>query len=131
MYRPRGNPRPGRDAIRDDIGHEASTSVLTNGGIEGETSQRERSRTGPTPSSRRNPSFLPIHDQIAMAGPEPRRSTSTASRTSSPRRRRNEAVTPATKMLLLIDPNQSPRLGVHARPDRGLAEVAETTTCGS
>src|SRR5207302_6585596 len=56
------------DAIRQDLRLEGHDLLLTNGGIEGEYIAT-RAMLGPgNQVLSTDPSFLPIHDQVAMAG---------------------------------------------------------------
>jgi len=112
------------DAIRADLRVEGIDVLLTNGGIEGEYIAT-RALLGPGDEVlSTDPSFLPIHEQVAMASArtidvdiyrEPWVLTPEWA---------NEAVTPATKMLLLIDPNNPLGSGYARAQVRGLAEVA-------
>lgn len=112
------------DSIRDDLAVDGVDVLLTNGGIEGEyIATRALLKPGDEVVST-DPSFLPIHEQVSMAGArtvdvdiyrEPWVLTPEGV---------NEAITPATKMLLLIDPN-NPLGSGYTRPQvRGLAEIA-------
>ena len=112
------------DAIREDVGLEGHDVLLTNGGIEGEYIAT-RAILGPgNQVLSTDPSFLPIHDQVAMAG-------ATAVEVDIYRKpyrltpeQANEAVTPETRMLLLIDPNNPLGSGYARDEVRGLTEVA-------
>jgi len=124
LYPPKAGIPGLADAIREDIGHESFDVLLTNGGIEGEYIATRTFLASGDAVLTTDPSFLPIHDQIAMAS---------ASATEVDIYRKpyvltpemaNEAVTPATKMLLLIDPNNPLGSGYTRDQVRGLSEVA-------
>ena len=113
------------EAILADLGLDGFDVLLTNGGIEGEyIATRTLLRPGDEVLST-DPSFLPIHEQVGMAA---------AKAVSVDIYRKpwvltpewaNEAVTPATKALLLIDPNNPLGSGYARSQVKGLAEVCE------
>ncbi|TLZ93546.1 MAG: pyridoxal phosphate-dependent aminotransferase [Methanobacteriota archaeon] len=112
------------EAILEDLGLEGFDVLLTNGGIEGEYIAT-RSLLGPgNEVLSTDPSFLPIHDQVAM-------SEAKAVEVDIYRKPyvltpewANASITPATKMLLLIDPN-NPLGSSYTRDQvRGLSDVA-------
>jgi aspartate/methionine/tyrosine aminotransferase len=122
---PRKGGVPGlADAIREDLGLEGYDVLLTNGGIEG---AYIATRTFLAPGNSvvsTDPSFLPIHEQVAMAGAmtievdiyrEPYVLTP---------EQVEEAVTPATRMVLLIDPNNPLGSGYTREQVLGVADVA-------
>src|SRR5437660_5385422 len=112
------------EAIQADLGLEGSDVLLTNGGIEGEYIAA-RSLLGPGNAVLSTaPSFLPIHDQVAM-------SEAKAVEVDIYRKPyvltpewANASITPATKMLLLIDPNNPLGSGCTRDQVRGLCAAA-------
>jgi len=112
------------EAIREDLRLEDVDMILTNGGIEGEyIATRALLKAGDEAVST-DPSFLPIHDQVAMTGAcavevdiyrKPHVMTPELAL---------EALTPATKMLLVIDPNNPLGSGYSRSHVKGLAEIA-------
>jgi aspartate aminotransferase len=112
------------DAIRADLGREDLDVLLTNGGIEGEYIAT-RALLGPRDEVlSTDPSFLPIHDQVAMAAAKAVEVDIYRPPYLLTPERANEMVTPATKMLLLIDPNNPLGSGYPRDQVRGLAEIA-------
>ena len=112
------------EAIQEDLGHEGFDVLLTNGGIEGEYIA---TRTFLGPGNQvlsTDPSFLPIHDQVAMAGAKAVEVDIYRKPYLLTPEMANEAITPETKMLLLIDPNNPLGSGYTRDQVRGLAEVA-------
>ncbi len=112
------------EAIVEDLGIEDFGVLLTNGSIEGEyVATRALLNPGDEVVST-DPSYLPIHDQIALTGARAvpvdiyRKPYVLTPETV------NEAITPATKGLLLIDPNNPLGSGYTRSQVRGLAEVA-------
>src|SRR2546423_12540105 len=111
------------EAIQEDLGLEGFDVLLTNGGIEGEYIAT-RSLLGPgNEVLSTDPSFLPIHDQVAM-------SEAKAIEVDIYRKPyvltpewANASITPATKMLLLIDPNNPLGSGYTRDRVRGLSDV--------
>ena len=122
---PRKGGVPGlADAIRADLGLESFDVLLTNGGIEGEYIAT-RSLLGPgNMVLSTDPSFLPIHDQVAMADAKAIEVDIYRTPYLLTPELAEEAVTPATTMLLLIDPNNPLGSGYPRDHVRGLAEVA-------
>lgn len=112
------------DAIREDLGIDDADMILTNGGIEGEyIATRALLKAGDEALST-DPAFLPIHDQVAMTGAhaievdiyrEPYVLTPDLAL---------ESITPATKMLLAIDPNNPLGSGYSRSHIKGLADIA-------
>jgi len=124
LYPPKAGIPGLADAIREDIGHLSFDVLLTNGGIEGEyIATRTVLRPGDAVITT-DPSFLPIHDQIAMADARSTEVDIYRKPYVLTPEMANEAVTPATKMLLLIDPNNPLGSGYTRDQVRGLAEVA-------
>ncbi len=112
------------EAIEADLGVEGVDILLTNGGIEGEyIATRTLLKPGDEVFST-DPSFLPIHDQIAMSGAKALAVDIYRKPFVLTPEQANEAVTPATKMLLLIDPNNPLGSGYTRSQVKGLAEVA-------
>ncbi|TLZ72319.1 MAG: pyridoxal phosphate-dependent aminotransferase [Methanobacteriota archaeon] len=113
------------EAVREDLGLEAQDVLITNGGIEGEyMATRALLKPGDEVVST-DPSFLPIHDQIAMAGARAveldiyRKDYKLHADAAA------KAVTPRTRALLLIDPNNPLGVGYTRSEVKGLARVAE------
>jgi aspartate aminotransferase len=112
------------EAVKADLGVDAQDIVLTNGGIEGEyMATRALLRPGDEVIST-DPSFLPIHDQIAMAGAKAVEVDIYRKDGKLHADWANEALTPRTKMLLLIDPNNPMGSGYTRSEVKALAEVA-------
>src|SRR5881296_1710003 len=112
------------DAIRQDLGLEGHDLLLTNGGIEGEYIAT-RAMLGPRNQVlSTDPSFLPIHDQVAMAGARTVEVDIYRKPYLLTPEQANEAITPQTRMLLLIDPNNPLGSGYSRDQVRGLTEVA-------
>lgn len=113
------------ETIKEDLGVADLDLILTNGGIEGEyIAMRALLKRGDEALST-DPSFLPIHDQVAMAGAsaievdiygKPYLLTPEAAL---------QSVTPATKMLVVIDPNNPLGSGDSRSQVKALAEVAQ------
>jgi aspartate aminotransferase len=122
---PRRDGIPGlADAVREDLGHEGYDVLLTNGGIEGEY-VATRAFLGPgNEVLSTDPSFLPIHDQVAMAQAKTVEVDIYRKPYLLTPELANEAITPKTRMLLLIDPNNPLGSGYSRDQVRGLAEVA-------
>ncbi|MGQ0796777.1 MAG: pyridoxal phosphate-dependent aminotransferase [Methanobacteriota archaeon] len=113
------------EAIKADLGLEDVDVLLTNGGIEGEyIGTRALLKPGDEVLST-DPSFLPIHDQIAMAGGRAIEVDIYRAPYVMTPEMANEAITPATTMLLLIDPNNPLGSGYTRSQVKGLAEVAQ------
>ena len=112
------------DAIREDLGLPDFDVLLTNGGIEGEY-VATRAFLGPgNEVLTTDPSFLPIHEQVRMSGAKAIEVDIYRKPYVLTPELANEAVTPATKMLLLIDPNNPLGSGYTKVQVRGLMEVA-------
>ncbi|OGS45775.1 MAG: hypothetical protein A3K66_02445 [Euryarchaeota archaeon RBG_16_67_27] len=112
------------EAIFADLGLDEADMLLTNGGIEGEyIATRALLKPGDEVLST-DPSFLPIHDQIAMASAKAVEVDIYRKPWVLTPESADEALTPATKMLLLIDPNNPLGSGCTRAQVRGLAEVA-------
>ena len=122
---PRKGGIPGlTEAIRDDIGSRDFDVLLTNGGIEGEYIATRTFLGAGHEVLSTDPSFLPIHDQVAMAGAKTVELDIYRKPYVLTPEIANEAVTPATRMLLLIDPNNPLGSGYTRDQVRGLTEVA-------
>ena len=112
------------EAVREDLGLEDEEVLITNGGIEGEyMTTRALLKPGDEVVST-DPSFLPIHDQIGMAGAKAVELDIYRKEYRLRADWANEAVTPRTRMLLLIDPNNPLGSGYTRSEVKGLAEVA-------
>src|SRR2546428_13468967 len=113
------------EAIKADLGLDEVDMILTNGGIEGEyIATRALLKTGDEALST-DPAFLPIHDHVAMTGAhaievdiyrEPYVLTPDLAL---------ESITPATKVLLAIDPNNPLGSGYSRSQLKGLADIAK------
>jgi aspartate/methionine/tyrosine aminotransferase len=113
------------EAILEDLRLDGLEVLLTNGGIEGEyIATRALLKPGDEVVST-DPAFLPIHDQIAMAGAKPiavdiyRKPYVLTPEWAA------DAVTPATKAMFLIDPDNPMGSGYSRSQVKGLAEVAK------
>ncbi len=112
------------EAILADLGLEDTDLVLTNGGIEGEYSAtRALLKPGDEVVST-DPAFLPIHAEIEMCGAK----TVPVDIYRKPYlltpEWANGAVTPATRAMVLIDPDNPMGSGYTRSQVKGLAEVA-------
>ena len=113
------------EAVTVDLGVEDFDILLTNGGIEGEyIATRALLKPGDEVLAT-DPSFFPIHDQIAMSGAKPIEIDIYRDPYLVTPEMANEAVTPATKMLLLVDPNNPLGSGYSRAQVKGLCEIAE------
>jgi len=112
------------EAILEDLRVDGTDVLLTNGGIEGEyIATRALLRPGDEVLST-DPSFLPIHEQIGMSGARAKEVDIYRDPWVLTPERAVEGLTPATKMLLLIDPNNPLGSGYARAQVKGLAEVA-------
>ena len=112
------------EAIAEDLGLEGFDVLLTNGGIEGEYIAT-RSFLGPRNEVlSTDPSFLPIHDQVALSDAKAVEVDIYRKPYALTPEWATEAITPATKMLLLIDPNNPLGSGYTREQVRGLADIA-------
>src|SRR5213596_354800 len=112
------------DAIREDLGLDDADMILTNGGIEGEyIATRALLKAGDEALST-DPAFLPIHDQVAMSGARAIEVDIYRKPYLLTPEQANEAITPQTRMVLLIDPNNPLGSGYSRDQVRGLTEVA-------
>jgi len=124
LYPRRGGVAGLTDGIRKDLGLEDVDVLPTNGGIEGEyIANRAFLRPGDEVLST-DPSFLPIHDQVAMSGAKAIEVDIYRKPYVLTPEMANEAVTAATTTLLVIDPNNPLGSGYTKDQVRGLAEVA-------
>jgi len=112
------------ETIKADLGLGDFDVHMTNGGIEGTyVATRALLHPGDEVVST-DPSFLPIHDQVSMSAAKPVEVDIYRKPWVLTPEAAEEAVTPATKMLLLIDPN-NPLGSAYTRSQvKGLAEVA-------
>src|SRR5438132_12508426 len=111
------------DAIRQDLRLEGHDLLLTNGGIEGEYIAT-RAMLGPgNQVLSTDPSFLPIHDQVAMAGARAVEVDIYRKPYLLTTEHANEAITPQTRMVLLIDPTNPLGSGYSRDQVRGLTAV--------
>ena len=113
------------DAIKADLRLPDWDIHLTNGGIEGlYMANRALLQPGDVVMSS-DPSFLPIHDQILMAGAKVNELPIYQEPWKLMADQICEAVTPRSKMVLLIDPN-NPMGSAYSRQEvRAICEVAE------
>ncbi|MGI0150021.1 MAG: aminotransferase class I/II-fold pyridoxal phosphate-dependent enzyme, partial [Thermoplasmata archaeon] len=122
---PRKGGIPGlTEAIQEDLGSESFDVLLTNGGIEGEYIATRTFLGAGHEVLSTEPSFLPIHDQVAMADAKAVELDIYREPYVLTPEMANEAVTTATKMILLIDPNNPLGSGYTRDAVRGLMEVA-------
>src|SRR3989441_3474960 len=112
------------EAIKEDLRLDDVEMILTNGGIEGEyIATRALLNAGDEVLST-DPAFLPIHDQVAMAGAQAieadiYRGPNVLTPENAP-----ESVTPGTKPPLLLDPNNPLRSRYIPAAIQGLAQNA-------
>ncbi len=112
------------EAILEDLGLEGFDLVLTNGGIEGEyIATRALLKPGDEVVST-DPAFLPIHAQIEMCGAKPVAVDIYRKPYVLTPEWAGEAVTPATKAIFLIDPDNPMGSGYTRSQVKGIAEVA-------
>src|SRR5881397_2689419 len=112
------------DAIREDLGLDDADMILTNGGIEGEYIATRALLKAWDEALSTDPAFLPIHDQVAMAGAHAIEADIYRKPYVLTPERALESATPATKMLLVIDPNNPLGSGYSRSQVKGLAEIA-------
>ena len=113
------------DAIREDLGLDDADMILTNGGIEGEyIATRALLKAGDEALST-DPAFLPIHDQVAMTGAHAIEVDIYRKPYVLTPDLALESITPATKMLLAIDPNNPLGSGYSPSQIKGLADIAK------
>ncbi|HYS99524.1 MAG TPA: pyridoxal phosphate-dependent aminotransferase [Thermoplasmata archaeon] len=112
------------EAIQEDLGLDDVDMILTNGGIEGEyIATRALLKAGDEVLST-DPAFLPIHDQVAMTGGRALEVDIYRKPYVLTPELAAEALTPTTKMLLVIDPNNPLGSGYDRSQVKGLAEIA-------
>ena len=112
------------EAILADLGLEGYDLVLTNGGIEGEYfATRALLKPGDEVVST-DPAFLPIHAQIEMCGAKAKSVDIYRKPYVLMPEWANEAVTPATRAMFLIDPDNPMGSGYTRSQVKGVAEVA-------
>ena len=112
------------EAIKEDLRLDDVEMILTNGGIEGEyIATRALLKAGDEVLST-DPAFLPIHDQVAMAGARAIEADIYRAPYVLTPERALESVTPATKLLLVIDPNNPLGSGYSRAQIKGLVEIA-------
>ncbi|HYV08412.1 MAG TPA: pyridoxal phosphate-dependent aminotransferase [Thermoplasmata archaeon] len=113
------------EAIKEDLHLDEADMILTNGGIEGEyIATRALLKAGDEALST-DPAFLPIHDQVAMAGARAVEADIYRKPYVLTPELALESLTPATKMLLVIDPNNPLGSGYTRSQVKGLAEIAK------
>ena len=112
------------EAILEDLDLDSTEVFLTNGGIEGEyIATRALLKPGDEVVST-DPAFLPIHAQIEMSGAKPVAVDIYRKPYVLTPEWANEAVTPATKAMFLIDPDNPMGSGYTRSQVKGIAEVA-------
>jgi len=112
------------ETIKEDLRLDDVEMILTNGGIEGEyIATRALLKAGDEVLST-DPAFLPIHDQVAMAGAHAIEADIYRAPYVLTPEHALESVTPATKLLLVIDPNNPLGSGYSRAQIKGLAEIA-------
>ncbi len=112
------------EAILADLGVADMDLVLTNGGIEGEYfATRALLKPGDEVVST-DPAFLPIHAEIEMCGAKVRCVDIYRKPYVLTPEWANEAVTPATQGIVLIDPDNPMGSGSTRSQVKGVAEVA-------
>jgi aspartate/methionine/tyrosine aminotransferase len=113
------------EAIKADLHLDEADMILTNGGIEGEyVATRALLKAGDEALST-DPSFLPIHDQVAMTGARAIEADIYRKPYVLTPEHALESVTPATKMLLVIDPNNPLGSGYSRSHIKGLCDIAK------
>jgi len=124
LYPPRAGVPGLADAIREDLGTPDADVSVTNGGIEGVyVAMRALLEPGDEVLTT-DPSFLPLHEQVRMAGAKPVELDIYREPWVLTPEAAEAAVTPATRMILLVDPNNPLGSGLSAAQVRGIAEVA-------
>src|SRR5437899_8050016 len=121
--------RPGisglSEAIKADLGLDEVDMILTNGGIEGEyIATRALLKAGDEALST-DPAFLPIHDQVAMTGAHAIEVDIYRKPYVLTPDLALESITPATKMLLAIDPNNPLGSGYSRSQIKGLEDISQ------
>ena len=112
------------EAIKADLGLDEVDMILTNGGIEGEyIATRALLKAGDEALST-DPAFLPIHDQVAMTGAHAIEVDIYRKPYVLTPDLALESITPATKVLLAIDPNNPLGSGYSRSQIKGLADIA-------
>jgi aspartate/methionine/tyrosine aminotransferase len=112
------------EAVKEDLRLDDVDMILTNGGIEGEyIATRALLKAGDEALST-DPAFLPIHDQVAMTGARAIEADIYRTPYVLTPDRALESLTPATKMLLVIDPNNPLGSGYSRSQVKGLADIA-------
>src|SRR5437667_6175913 len=112
------------EAIKEDLHLDDADMILTNGGIEGEyIATRALLKAGDEVLST-DPAFLPIHDQVAMTGGRALEVDIYRKPYVLTPELAVESLTPTTKMLLVIDPNNPLGSGYDRSQVKGLAEIA-------
>src|SRR2546426_324198 len=125
LYPPKAGIFGLSDAIREDLGLDDADMILTNGGIEGEyIATRALLKAGDEALST-DPSFLPIHDQVAMTGARAIEVDIYRKPYVLTPDLALDSITPATKMLLAIDPNNPLGSGYSRSQIKGLADIAQ------
>lgn len=112
------------EAIREDLGWEDAKVFLTNGGIEALYAAQRALLQADDEVVATDPSFLPIHRQTAMAGAKVREVPVYGEPWKLTPEAVQDALTPRTRILLVIDPHNPLGSGYTRDELRGLAELA-------
>ena len=113
------------EAIKDDLGLPDWDLQMTNGGIEGLYMVNRAFLSPGDVVISSDPSFMPIHEQVLMADAKVNELDIYHEPWKLTAEQVNGAVTPKTKILLLIDPNNPLGTGYSRQEVRALCEVAE------
>lgn len=124
LYPRKGGIEGLADAIREDLRLEGWDILLTNGGIEAEYIATRALLAPGDEVLATDPSFLPVHDQVSMSLARPIEVDIYRPPYVLTPEMANEAITPKTRMLLLVDPNNPLGSGYTKDQVRGLSEVA-------
>jgi len=107
------------ETILEDLRLDGFEVLMTNGGIEGEQIATRALLNRGEEVVGTDPAFLPIHAQIEMSGASAKSVDIYRKPYVVTPQWANEAITPATKAMCLIDPDNPMGLRVHAVPGQG------------
>jgi len=113
------------DGIKADLKMEEWDIHLTNGGIEGLYMANRAFLQPGDEVVATDPSFMPIHDQVLMAGAKVRELDIYHEPWKLTAEQVSDAVTSKSRVLLIIDPNNPLGTGYTRQDVRSLCEVAE------